>query len=198
MPDIQMESTLDDGRLRCQGVAVNGQCKNEAGWKTAHPGSGNCTYHDRVSKVELLDLGMQPVQPLKKAQARAPKPIYDKGLVSGDPKRLYRELSGHTSAESLQLKSELDLARSTLLRLQKDQQAGRFTELKDFYQESSRLLDTISKLVERSQPKSTLTINTVQAVLMKVVEVVHSEINDPVILERIIQKLASVPLNTRS
>jgi hypothetical protein len=174
-------------------MGVKGQCKNEAGWKTPHPGTGNCMYHDRAkTEAEVIGIGSQVENLPASVQKRSP--IYDKGLVEGDPKALYGELSGMTTAESLKLNEELALARATLLRLQNDMQAGRFEDPKDFYAESSRLLDTISKLVERSQPKSTLTINNVQNVLMKVIEVVHQEVNDPLIIERIIQKLATIPV----
>lgn len=190
MSDAVLEPITTDGRPRCQGVGVKGQCKNEAGFKTSHPGDGNCFYHDKSAKLEVINADQTMVMASQQSKRR---PIYDKSLAAGDPRKLYRLLSEDGNADSLKLNEELALARSTLARLQGDM-ANNKLETKDFYTESSRLLDTISKIAERAQPKSTLTINNVQSVLMKVIEVVHQEVNDPLIIERIIQKLATIPV----
>jgi len=165
-------------------------------------------YHDANEDqphVDVLTPGGLPArqQPTRSTQ----KPIYHKGLLKGDPKKLLLDLSGQSTQERLSLNQELNVARAMLLQLQQsvlppepDPNAAPGATVPpvvvpdSFYADVTRLLDVIGKLSERSQPKSTLTVNNVQTVLMKVVDVVASEVNDPLILERIINKLSSVVL----
>jgi hypothetical protein len=164
---------------------------------TAHPGTGPCHWHDGKQDVELTSatgelLIGRPKKPGKQSS------IYDKGLIKGDPKKLLKMLSGQSNQEKLSLTEELSVARAMLLQLQQSalpDAEGKPRPLPDnFYSESARLLDVISKLVERSQPRSTLTVNNVQSVLLKIVDVVGSEVQDTLVMERIINKLSSIVL----
>lgn len=177
---------LPDGRLRCAGFNRLGeQCKNSAGFNTKHDGEGPCTYHDDKVEVIVASTGQAVTQ-----VGKTRKPIYHKGLAE-DPLKLYKELSGQSSIQKLDLSEELGLARATLLQLLEELKAKTYRG-DSFYGDVAKLVETISKVVERAQPKSTLTMTTVQGVLMRVIEVIHQEINDPAILERIVQKLSSI------
>lgn len=189
LPQIDIEYKLPDGRNRCLGQGKNGQCKNEAGWNTDHEGDGSCMYHDKGTTVVLDENGKDL---LPSATTRKRKGIYDKALRA-DPKALYSELSEVNNLDASSLSEEVAASRAMVTQLAKDFEDKKI-DAEDFYPQFTKMMDTISKVVERSQPKSTLTINTVQKVLMKVIDVVHQEVNDPLIVERIIQKLSTVPL----
>ncbi len=185
MTEAVVELTLSDGRARCTKVhPKKGQCKNEAGFNTTHVGSGMCYYHEE--KVEIVVPSTTPIDQLAAPSSRSKVGIYDNAL-KGDAKKLYDTLSGNSKRELLDMSDELAMAKASLAELREG------TKDRDgYWSDVAKLLDTISKLVERSQPKSTLTVTTVQKVLLQVVDIIAQEVQDKSILERVIQKLAAI------
>lgn len=180
------ELELPDGRPRCVGWGKKTQCKNEAGFHTQHPSTGFCYYHDKKDGTGIEVVGV--IENQMQAVGGNRKPIYSKSL-KGNQKKLYETLTNYTKSDLMDMSEELAAAKAGLAQLQRENQ-----NREGYWGDVTKLLDTISKIVERSQPKSTLTVVSVQRVLLHVVDIIAQEVTDKVALERIVQKLSGIQI----